>query len=386
MVASLAGTAIEFYEFYIYGTAAALVLGELFFPQGAAGTKSLAALATFGIAFFARPIGSFIFGHFGDRLGRKSTLVGSVLFMGISTTLIGVLPGYASAGVVAPVLLCILRLGQGIGFGGEWGGAALLATENAPRHRHTWLGMFPQLGPSLGFLLSNGLFLLLFLLLTSRQFAAWGWRITIVMLPGGAGDVGVERDGDVRHDDNFVVWTRAQWTAKGYAVLIPDTIDRANLRGVRSSPAYARLVDNRVRFAHAQIQGPVFLRGTSQGSIAAMNGAAHVAPGAIAGVVLTESVSRMGGSHETVFSADPHYVTAPALVVANRDDACDVASPEDAPRIAAAMSRSRDVRILQVAGVITQSRRACGSLPPHGYYGIEATVIDQISQWMQAHA
>jgi metabolite-proton symporter len=177
MVASLIGTAIEFYDFYIYGTAAALVLGQLFFPHGAAGTQSLAAFATFGIAFLARPIGSFIFGHFGDRLGRKSTLVGSLLLMGLSTTLIGVLPSYASAGVVAPILLCLLRLGQGIGLGGEWGGAALLATENAPSRRRAWFGMFPQLGPPLGFLMSNGLLLLLFLLLTNEQFAAWGWRV-----------------------------------------------------------------------------------------------------------------------------------------------------------------------------------------------------------------
>jgi metabolite-proton symporter len=181
MVASLIGTAIEFYDFYIYGTAAALVLGQLFFPQGAMGTQSLAAFATFGIAFLARPIGSLIFGHFGDRLGRKSTLVGSLLLMGLSTTLIGVLPGYASAGVVAPVLLCILRLGQGVGLGGEWGGAALLATENAPSTRRAWFGMFPQLGPSLGFLMSNGLFLLLFQLLTNEQFVAWGWRIPFLV-------------------------------------------------------------------------------------------------------------------------------------------------------------------------------------------------------------
>ena len=209
---------------------------------------------------------------------------------------------------------------------------------------------------------------------------------TIVMLPGGAGDVGVEQNGDVRHDDNFVVRTRALWVAKGYAVLIPDTIDRANLRGVRSSPEYARLVDGLVGFAHAQARGPVFLLGTSQGSISAMNGAAHAAPGSVAGVVLTESVSRMGGSHETVFSADPQGVTAPALVVANRDDACDVAPPEDAPRIAAAMTRSRNVSVLQVAGGMTRSRKACGSLTPHGYYGIETQVVDQISRWMQAHA
>ncbi len=209
---------------------------------------------------------------------------------------------------------------------------------------------------------------------------------TIVMLPGGAGDVGVERDGDARHNENFVVRTRALWAARGYAVLIPDTIDRANLRGVRSSPEYGRLVDGLIGFAHTQARGPVFLLGTSQGSIAAMNGAAHAAPGSVAGVVLTESVSRMGGSHETVFSADPQNVTAPALIVANRDDSCDVAPPEDAPRIAAAMIHSRDVRVLPVAGGITKSRKACGSLTPHGYYGIETPVIEQISQWMHAHA
>jgi hypothetical protein len=173
---------------------------------------------------------------------------------------------------------------------------------------------------------------------------------------------------------------------EGYAVLIPNTIDRVNPRGVRRSQAYARLVDGLVRFAHAQTRGPVFLLGTSQGSIAAMNGAANVVPGAIAGMVLTESVSRMGGSHETVFGADPRDVTAPAPVVANRDDACDVAPLEDAPRIAAATSHSSEVRILAVEGGITKSRKACGALTPHGYYGIEAPVIDQINQWMQAHA
>ena len=181
VIASLIGTTVEFYDFYIYGTAAALVLGQLFFPPGAAGAQSLAAFATFGIAFLARPIGSFIFGHFGDRLGRKSTLVTSLLLMGLSTTLIGVLPSYATAGALAPALLCVLRLGQGIGLGGEWGGAALLATENAPRGRQAWFGMFPQLGPSLGFLMSNGLFLLLFSLLTNDQFAAWGWRIPFLV-------------------------------------------------------------------------------------------------------------------------------------------------------------------------------------------------------------
>jgi metabolite-proton symporter len=177
VMASVVGTAIEFYDFYIYGTAAALVLGQMFFPTGASGAQSLAAFATFGIAFIARPFGSFLFGHFGDRIGRKATLVTTLVTMGLSTTLIGVLPGYASAGALAPILLCILRLGQGIGLGGEWGGAALLATENAPPGRRAWFGMFPQLGPSVGFLLANGLFLLLFTTLTDAQFVAWGWRI-----------------------------------------------------------------------------------------------------------------------------------------------------------------------------------------------------------------
>jgi MFS family permease len=177
VVASLVGTTIEFYDFYIYGTAAALVLGRMFFPHGASETQSLAAFATFGIAFLARPIGAVLFGHFGDRMGRKSTLVASLATMGLSTTLIGVLPGYANAGVLAPILLCILRLGQGIGLGGEWGGAALIATENAPPGKAALFGMFPQLGPALGFLLSNGLFLLLFVFLTDAQFLAWGWRI-----------------------------------------------------------------------------------------------------------------------------------------------------------------------------------------------------------------
>ncbi len=176
-LASLIGTTIEFYDFYVYGTAAALVLGRLFFPPAAPEAQTLAAFLTFGIAFLARPFGAFLFGHFGDRIGRKSTLVASMLVMGLSTTAIGVLPGYAHAGVLAPILLCVLRLGQGIGLGGEWGGAALIATENAPAGRRAWFGMFPQLGPSIGFLLSNGMFLLLSVLLTNSQFLAWGWRI-----------------------------------------------------------------------------------------------------------------------------------------------------------------------------------------------------------------
>lgn len=177
VVASLVGTAIEFYDFYIYGTAAALVIGSIFFPSAAAGTQSLNAFLTFGLAFLARPVGSVLFGHFGDRIGRKSTLVASMLVMGVSTALIGLLPGYAQAGIAAPVLLCVLRFCQGIGLGGEWGGAALLATENAPRGMRAWFGMFPQLGPPIGFLLANGFFLLLLVGLGEAQFLEWGWRV-----------------------------------------------------------------------------------------------------------------------------------------------------------------------------------------------------------------
>lgn len=177
VIASLIGTTVEFYDFYIYGTAAALVLGPVFFPSHMPGAGTLAAFLTFGIAFLARPVGAFLFGHFGDRFGRKSTLVASMLVMGISTTLIGLLPTYATAGILAPILLCLMRLGQGIGLGGEWGGAALLATESAPPGKRAWFGMFPQLGPSIGFLISNGVFLVLFALLSNAQFLAWGWRI-----------------------------------------------------------------------------------------------------------------------------------------------------------------------------------------------------------------
>jgi metabolite-proton symporter len=181
VLASLVGTTIEFYDFYIYGTAAALVIGQTFFPQSAPGSQALNAFLTFGIAFLARPVGSILFGHFGDRIGRKSTLVASMLVMGLSTTLIGVLPGYAQAGVIAPWLLCLLRFGQGVGLGGEWGGAALLATENAPIGRRAWFGMFPQLGPPLGFLMANGLFLALLLGLGETTFVAWAWRIPFLV-------------------------------------------------------------------------------------------------------------------------------------------------------------------------------------------------------------
>lgn len=175
--ASLIGTTIEFYDFYIYGTAAALVIGPVFFPAADPSSQALNSFLTFGIAFLARPLGSAFFGHFGDRIGRKATLVASLLVMGISTTLIGLLPGYDAIGIAAALLLCLLRFGQGVGLGGEWGGAALLATENAPLGRKAWFGMFPQLGPSVGFLCANGLFLVLLSLLSDEQFKSWGWRL-----------------------------------------------------------------------------------------------------------------------------------------------------------------------------------------------------------------
>lgn len=179
--ASFIGTAIEFYDFYVYATAAALVIGPVFFPQTSGTAQMLSAFLTFGIAFLARPLGSALFGHFGDRVGRKSTLVASLLLMGVCTTLIGVLPGYDSIGAWAPILLCLLRFGQGLGLGGEWGGAALLATENAPKGKRAWFGMFPQLGPSIGFLAANGLFLGLALGLDDQQFRDWGWRLPFLL-------------------------------------------------------------------------------------------------------------------------------------------------------------------------------------------------------------
>ncbi|MDO9011595.1 MAG: MFS transporter [Gallionella sp.] len=178
--ASFIGTAIEFYDFYIYGLAVAMVIGPVFFPDSDPAVQALNAFLTFGIAFIARPIGALLFGHFGDKIGRKATLAVSLLVMGISTTLIGFLPGYELMGWTAPALLCLLRFGQGIGLGGEWGGAALLAAEYAPKGRRGWFGMFPQLGPPVGFLLAVGSFLLLSQLLDDAQFRDWGWRIPFV--------------------------------------------------------------------------------------------------------------------------------------------------------------------------------------------------------------
>ncbi len=177
LLASLVGTTIEFYDFYIYATAAVLVFPRLFFPKSDPATASLQSLVTFALAFVARPIGSALFGHFGDRVGRKTTLVTALLTMGISTICIGLLPTYASVGVYAAVLLALCRVGQGVGLGGEWGGAVLLATENAPAGKHAWFGMFPQLGAPLGLFFSIGAFLLMSNSLTDAQLFNWGWRI-----------------------------------------------------------------------------------------------------------------------------------------------------------------------------------------------------------------
>jgi MFS family permease len=181
LTASLVGTAVEFYDFYVYATAAALVFGQLFFPQESVAAQQMFSFMSFGLAFVARPVGAIAFGHFGDRLGRKSTLVASLLLMGISTLLIAFLPTYAMIGWVAPLLLCILRFGQGFGLGGEWGGATLLAVENAPKGWEARFGSAPQLGAPVGFLAANGLFLLLGLGLTDDQFTSWGWRVPFLL-------------------------------------------------------------------------------------------------------------------------------------------------------------------------------------------------------------
>ncbi|MEY9484984.1 metabolite-proton symporter [Streptomyces calvus] len=187
LIASLIGTTIEFYDFYIYATAAVLVFPTLFFPSSDPTTALLSSFAVFGAAMVARPIGAVVFGHLGDRLGRKGTLVASLLTMGIATFLIGVLPTYEQAGWIATALLVLMRLAQGFALGGEWSGAALVATENAPSDKRALYGTFPQLGAPLGFIIGNGLFLLIGALLPSaagadpsqpsQAFLDWGWRV-----------------------------------------------------------------------------------------------------------------------------------------------------------------------------------------------------------------
>jgi hypothetical protein len=173
LIASLIGTTIEFFDFYVYATAAVIVFPKLFFPASDPTSATLQSFATFSIAFFARPIGAMIFGHFGDRVGRKATLVAALMTMGLSTVVIGLLPGYDSIGVLAPLLLALCRLGQGLGLGGEWGGAVLLATENAPEGKRSWYAMFPQLGAPIGFILRESM--------PDADFLDYGWRIPFLI-------------------------------------------------------------------------------------------------------------------------------------------------------------------------------------------------------------
>ena len=180
LTASLIGTTIEFFDFYIYATAAVLVFPKLFFPGSDPTSATLESLATFALAFFARPFGAALFGHFGDRKGRKATLVAALMTMGPSTVAIGLLPGYESIGIAAPLLLALFRFGQGLGLGGEWGGAVLLATENAPANKKAWYGMFPQLGAPIGFLISSGTFFILSKTMSESDFIGYGWRIPFI--------------------------------------------------------------------------------------------------------------------------------------------------------------------------------------------------------------
>ncbi|OLP61367.1 MFS transporter [Xaviernesmea oryzae] len=180
LLASLIGTTIEFFDFYVYATAAVLVFPKIFFPASDPTSALLASFATFSIAFFARPLGAIVFGHFGDRVGRKTTLVAALLTMGVSTVVIGLVPSYESIGVLAPLLLAVCRFGQGFGLGGEWGGAVLLATENAPPGKRSWYGMFPQLGAPVGLFLSSGFFWLLLHVMSQDALLSWGWRIPFV--------------------------------------------------------------------------------------------------------------------------------------------------------------------------------------------------------------
>ncbi|HSU48818.1 MAG TPA: MFS transporter [Arthrobacter sp.] len=183
IVASLIGTTVEFYDFYVYATAAVLVFPKLFFPGANETTQLLSSFAVFGVAFIARPLGSIVFGHFGDKFGRKGTLVASLLTMGIATFLIGCLPTAQNPGweFWAPTLLVVMRFAQGLALGGEWSGAALLATENAPANKRAIYGTFPQLGAPIGFIIANVIFLVASYTLTPEAFQAWGWRVPFLL-------------------------------------------------------------------------------------------------------------------------------------------------------------------------------------------------------------
>src|SRR4051812_29141447 len=176
-LASFVGTTIEWYDFFLYGTAAALIFNDLFFPNAAPSIGTLAAFATFGVGFAARPVGGIVFGHFGDRVGRKSMLVISLLIMGLATAAIGILPSYASIGIAAPIILVVLRLAQGLGVGGEWGGAVLMSVEHAPKGKRGLYGSCPQRGVPAGLFLSTVIFAVIQATTSEAQFESWGWRV-----------------------------------------------------------------------------------------------------------------------------------------------------------------------------------------------------------------
>lgn len=204
---------------------------------------------------------------------------------------------------------------------------------------------------------------------------------TLIMLPGGTGRIGVLPDSQLRHGDEFTVRTRAEWVARGYAIVIPDTPNHMNLRGYRCTPAYAQALATLLQHVQLHSSRPIFLIGGSQGSIAAVSAAAHL-PG-IAGIVLAEAVSIKGHSGETVFDASPGDVRVPVLIIANEKDGCWVAPPSYASHIADALQRSTSVQIFTVDGGRQRVARACGALSPHGYEGIETEVIGGIQRWLE---
>ncbi|WP_158782386.1 MFS transporter [Pantoea sp. BAV 3049] len=181
IIASFAGALLEWYDFFIFGTAAGLVFGPLFFPEESPVLGTIASFAAFGIGFFARPLGGIVFGHYGDLIGRKAMLIWTLLIVGISTFLIGVLPTYGQIGIAAPLLLVLLRLIQGFGLGGEYGGAALMTFESVPDHRRGFFGSLPQMASCAGIMLATGVFALCHRLLTPDQFMNWGWRIPFLL-------------------------------------------------------------------------------------------------------------------------------------------------------------------------------------------------------------
>jgi hypothetical protein len=209
-------------------------------------------------------------------------------------------------------------------------------------------------------------------------------KAILVMLPGGDGIVGIDKGGQMKHGGNFLVRSRGLWVAHGYGVLIADATGDQDLRGQRSTSTFADILREIVTYAHTLGGKPIFLIGTSQGSIAAMNGAAHMGPGDIAGLVLTESVSRISDSGETVFDAHPNAVVVPALVVVNRADACPAAPPDDGQRIVASLDHAKSVDMLTVSGGIAKGNR-CGPFSPHGYFGIEDDAVGAIATWLDSH-